>query len=83
MKTLIWAIPLFPLAGFAINGLLYLLTHRTKGEAVHGHGHEAVDGHGEAHPVPPPAGSHDTVHGHAAHVEIPYKAVHTAVGMWG
>jgi len=79
MKTLIWAIPLFPLAGFAINGLLYLFTHRTKGEA--GHGHEAVDGHGEAHAVPPAAGSHDTVHGHAAHVEIPYKAVHTAVGV--
>jgi NADH-quinone oxidoreductase subunit L len=79
MKTLIWAIPLFPLAGFVINGLLYLATHRTKGEA-HGHD-EAVDGHGEAHAVPPVAGSHDTVHGHAAHVHIPFKSVHTAVGV--
>ena len=32
MKDLIWAIPLFPLAGFLVNGLVYLLEHRTKGE---------------------------------------------------
>jgi NADH-quinone oxidoreductase subunit L len=43
LKDLIWAIPLFPLAGFAINGLLYLLSHRTEGEA----GHDI-----EAHPHP-------------------------------
>jgi len=79
MRSLIWAIPLFPLAGFLINGLIYLLTHRTKGVA---HGHEdAADGHGEAHAVPATAGSHDTVHGHAAHVEIPFKPLHTVVGV--
>jgi NADH-quinone oxidoreductase subunit L len=80
MKSLIWAIPLFPLAGFAINGLLYLLTHRSKNVGGHGH-EEAADGHGEAHAVPPVAGSHDTTHGHAAHVEIPFKSVHTVVGV--
>ena len=36
MKNLIWLIPLFPLAGFVINGLLYLRTHTTKGEDPHG-----------------------------------------------
>ena len=38
MRELIWLIPLFPLAGFLVNGLLYLASHRTRGEA-HGHGH--------------------------------------------
>ena len=82
MKTLIWAIPLVPLAGFVVNGLLYLATHRTKSVAGVGHGHDdAKDGHGEAHAVPPAAGSHDTDHGQAAHVHIPFKGVHTAVGV--
>ncbi|MGH9399018.1 MAG: NADH-quinone oxidoreductase subunit L [Thermoanaerobaculia bacterium] len=35
MKNLIWLIPLFPLAGFIVNGLLYLVTHRTTGEDPH------------------------------------------------
>src|SRR5262245_15034837 len=78
MRHLIWLIPLVPLAGFLINGLLYLLTHRTKGTVSHG---DAEDGHGEAHAVPPVAGSHDTIHGHDAHVKIPFKSVHTAVGV--
>jgi NADH-quinone oxidoreductase subunit L len=57
VKNLIWLVPLLPLAGFAVNGVLYLMTHRTQGEAS-GRG-----SHGD---------------GHAA---IPYKAVHTAVGV--
>jgi len=79
VRELIWLIPLVPLAGFAINGLLYLLSHRTKGDA---HGH-TEDGHGEAHVLPPPAGSHPPA-GHGAgehHVPIPFKTLHTAVGV--
>jgi NADH-quinone oxidoreductase subunit L len=79
VKELIWLIPLVPLAGFAINGLLYLLSHRTKGDA---HGH-TEDGHGEAHVLPPAAGTHPPA-GHGAgdhHVPIPFKTLHTAVGV--
>src|ERR1700693_57309 len=32
MKDLLWSIPLFPLTGFLVNGLVYLLEHRTKVE---------------------------------------------------
>ncbi len=79
MKELIWLIPLVPLAGFVINGLLYLVSHRTKGVP---HGSEP-DGHGEAHAVPPVVGSHAaSVHEPGDHeVRIPFKAVHTAVGV--
>mgnify|MGYP003579885886 CR=1 FL=1 len=75
----LWLIPLVPLAGFLVNGLVYLLSHRSKN--VGGHGH-AEDGHGEAHAVPPVAGSHPADgHGHdLAHVHIPFKGLHTAVG---
>jgi len=80
VRNLIWLIPLVPLAGFLINGLLYLLSHRTKNAPGHD---DAEDGHGEAHAVPPVAGSHpSTGHGHGeAHAVIPFKAVHTAVGV--
>jgi NADH-quinone oxidoreductase subunit L len=75
MKNLLWAIPLFPLAGFVINGLLYLLSHRTQGEAH-------VDGHGgTGHAAPAAAAAHDA-HGSGlggAHA-IPLQAVHTVVG---
>ena len=84
MRQLIWLIPLVPLAGFLINGLLYLATHRSKNAPGLGHGHEdAEDGHGEAHAVPPVAGSHPPA-GHAhgeAHPVIPFKAIHTVVGV--
>jgi NADH-quinone oxidoreductase subunit L len=35
MKDLLWLIPLFPLAGFVVNGILYLASHRTKGVDQH------------------------------------------------
>jgi len=83
VRQLIWLIPLVPLAGFLINGLVYLLSHRTKNAPGHGHGHDEEDGHGEAHAVPPVAGSHPpTGHGHGeAHAVIPFKGLHTAVGV--
>jgi NADH-quinone oxidoreductase subunit L len=71
MKELIWAIPLFPLAGFLVNGLLYLVSHRTKGESSHGHGQ------GEEAPNVPAAGAHSEEHGEH---EIPFKSIHTVVG---
>ena len=69
MKELIWAIPLVPLAGFAVNGLLYLFAHRTSASA-------AAHGGGEEHG----AASADSGHG-GGHGNIPFKAVHTAVGV--
>jgi NADH-quinone oxidoreductase subunit L len=71
VKNLIWLIPLFPLAGFLVNGFLYLWSHRTQGEDPHAGGHAAA---------PDPAGgAHGGGHGNG-HGAIPFKAVHTAVG---
>jgi NADH-quinone oxidoreductase subunit L len=72
VKELIWLIPLVPLAGFAVNGLLYLVSHRTKGDPGHGH-------HDPGHGAAPAAASRDA-HGDG-HAGIPFKAVHTAVGV--
>ena len=55
VKELIWADSRSSRSrASSINGLLYLVSHRTKGEA---HGH-AEDGHGEAHAIPAAAGGH-------------------------
>jgi NADH-quinone oxidoreductase subunit L len=70
MKQLIWAIPLFPLAGFLINGFLYLISHRTRFEGGNGHGDAAPQ------PTPAAAGGED----HGGHAEIPFRSIHTAVG---
>jgi NADH-quinone oxidoreductase subunit L len=81
MKDLLWAIPLFPLAGFLINGFLYLRSHRTKGEVVHGDGHG--HGPGDAAPHGASAGAAELTHGDAhggGHEEIPYRKIHTIVG---
>jgi NADH-quinone oxidoreductase subunit L len=64
LKDLIWAIPLFPLAGFLVNGLVYLFEHRTRGapvlhdpdgeqpaaESQKDLGHPHAHMHGEIHP---------------------------------
>src|ERR1700693_3639963 len=64
MKDLLWAIPLFPLTGFLVNGLLYLLEHRTKvepsprgphgeqtgAEAQRSQGHQRAELHAGTHP---------------------------------
>jgi NADH-quinone oxidoreductase subunit L len=73
LKDLIWAIPVFPLAGFLVNGLLYLF-HQTRGhssiclprrtqpaaESIKETGHPHAHMHPECHPA--------------------FKAVHTIVG---
>ena len=66
-------IPVFPLIGFLVNGLLYLVSHAKLGGAdapkgAHGAGHE---------------GGHDgAVHGgaHGAHPEIPFAGAHSIIG---
>ncbi len=77
MRNLLWAIPLFPLAGFLINGIVYLLSHRTKGES-HGHGGGfGTDAHTAA---TAPDSAHDTGHD-SGHHDIPFKGLHTVVGV--
>jgi NADH-quinone oxidoreductase subunit L len=84
VKDLIWLVPLFPLAGFLVNGFLYLVSHRTKGEPVHGpEGHASPPGS-----TPPSVHGENPAHTHAAsaahdpegHSPIPFKAAHTFVG---
>ncbi len=70
MKDLIWLVPLFPLAGFAINGFLYLVSHRTRGEAA---GHATPHGEGGAETA-------GAVHGPRGHSPIRFQSAHTIVG---
>ena len=72
MKDLIWTIPLFPLAGFLVNGFLYLVSHRTKGVA--GHAHDETGAHDAA--STPASHEHHGEH----HPAIPFKGIHTLVG---
>ena len=82
-ETFLPWIPVFPLVGFLVNGLLYLVAHSKLGGrdaplGAHGHGdaHGSHGGHGASH------GGHDD-HGHGGHghhVDIPFKSVHTWVG---
>jgi NADH-quinone oxidoreductase subunit L len=75
VRDLIWLIPLFPLAGFLVNGLLYLASHRTKGAAGHG------PGHGDAHPQPAAESAPPVAHAHAHEPEhAPFKTLHSIVG---
>ncbi|MBK6404847.1 MAG: NADH-quinone oxidoreductase subunit L [Holophagales bacterium] len=76
-------IPVFPLLGFLVNGLLYLVAHSKLGGkdaplGAHGHGDAHGAGHAASH------GEHDdhgAGHGgHGAHPDIPFKTVHTWVG---
>ncbi len=77
MRNLLWAIPLVPLIGFLINGVVYLLSHRTKG-ASHGHGSGAGD---DAHTAATaPDAAPDTGHDPGHHA-IPFKGLHTVVGV--
>jgi NADH-quinone oxidoreductase subunit L len=83
MRDLLWLVPLLPLAGFLVNGLLYVVSHRTKGEPVHGPG-----GHDSPGVEPPSAHGENPAHTHAAsvahdpegHSPIPFKSVHSVVG---
>ena len=72
-------IPLFPLIGFLVNGLLYLVSHSKLGgkdapKGPHGEG----DGHGT--PGPAHAAGHDARGGGGEHKEIPFASVHSIIG---
>ena len=72
-------IPVFPLIGFLVNGLLYLVSHAKLGgkdapKGPHGHGD---GGHADTHAGPGDAGHGG---GHGEHHEIPFAAVHAVVG---
>src|ERR1700675_1474803 len=74
MKDLLWLIPLFPLAGFAVNGILYLVSHRTEGEnAGPDYGHEVHPT--EAKPIAPPHASAPSAHVDQ-HPHIPFTSVY-------
>jgi len=79
MKDLIWLVPLFPLAGFLVNGLIYLLSHRTRAAEGQAHGHEAHSAEAKPRDAAPHA-SAPSAHG-ADHAAIPFKAVHSAVSV--
>jgi NADH-quinone oxidoreductase subunit L len=77
VKDLIWLIPVFPLVGFLVNGLLYIVSHRTfskAGEAGHGHD-DAGDGENPAH-----THAASAAHDPQGHSPIPFKQLHTVVG---
>jgi NADH-quinone oxidoreductase subunit L len=77
VRNLIWAIPLFPLAGFLINGLVYLIEHRTQGEPA---GH---DPHKPGDAQPAAESQKDRGHPHAhGHAETHprFQTLHTVVG---
>jgi hypothetical protein len=70
-------IPVFPLIGFLVNGLLYLASHSKLGgkdapKGPHGHG----DAHGPAGHDP----GHGGGHGHGDHEEIPFALAHSIIG---
>ncbi len=82
-ETFLPWIPVFPLLGFLVNGLLYLVAHSRLG------GKDAPlgsHGHGDAHGAGPRGRArghddHGAGHGgHGDHHDIPFKAVHTWVG---
>jgi NADH-quinone oxidoreductase subunit L len=82
MSSLLWLVPVFPLAGFLVNGIVYLLSHQTEGET---HGHEQhpaeAKSHGAPHASAPSAHAPDVAHGaHVAHPKIPFRRLHTLVG---
>jgi NADH-quinone oxidoreductase subunit L len=74
VRNLIWLIPLFPLAGFAVNGLVYLTANRARRVGGGGHGEDDQ---------PAAESATDRGHPHAhTHVEAHprFQTVHTLVG---
>ena len=81
---LFW-IPVFPLIGFLVNGLLYLAAHSKLGgkdapKGPHGHGDDNAHAHEGASGGA--GGGHDSHddHGHGDHEEIPFAGVHSVIG---
>ena len=75
MRTMIWMIPLFPLAGFLVNGLVYLLSNRPPRPEPPSH-----DPHGEQ---PAAESAKDAGHPHAhmhAETHPRFRTLHSIVG---
>jgi NADH-quinone oxidoreductase subunit L len=73
VKDLLWLVPLFPLAGFLVNGVVHLLSHRTRGVPLHPPADQP-----EAESSPEPGHPHAHVHLEA---EPKLKTLHTVVGV--
>jgi NADH-quinone oxidoreductase subunit L len=73
LRNLLWLVPLFPLAGFLVNGFVYLFSHRTGGDPVHPPADQP-----EAESSPEPGHPHAHVHLEA---EPRFKTLHTVVGV--
>ncbi len=82
MRNFIWLIPVFPLAGFLINGLVYLFGNRPprpRGQGAHGEHDEG--GHGGHQIAAESAKSLDHPHAHShAETHPRFAALHTIVG---
>src|SRR4029434_4587224 len=70
--ALLWLVPMFPLVGFVVNGLVYLFSHHTRGTAHHP-------------PADQPEAESSVAAGHPhAHVHLEaepkWKTLHTVVG---
>ncbi|HET9793554.1 MAG TPA: NADH-quinone oxidoreductase subunit L [Thermoanaerobaculia bacterium] len=84
MRDLLWLIPVLPLAGVLVNGILYLVSHRTHGEPQHGH--EAHSTEAKAAPSPatgddaPPHASAPSAHVDQ-HPHVPFKGAHVFVSL--
>ncbi len=72
-------IPVFPLIGFLVNGLLYLVSHAKLGDKDAPKGPHGDGAHAEAHAVSD-AGHGGGHGGHDEHHEIPFAAVHSVIG---
>jgi len=80
-------IPLFPLMGFVVNGVVYLASHSKLGgkdspkgpHGGHGPSGSHDTGHGGGHGAGPGAG-HGGHSGHGGHAPIPFAALHSVVG---
>jgi NADH-quinone oxidoreductase subunit L len=72
MKDLLWLVPLFPLVGFLVNGLVYLFSQRTRGTPVH----PPADQPAAESSI---AGGHPHAHEHLE-AEPKWKTLHTVVG---
>ncbi len=74
MRDLLWLVPVFPLLGFLVNGILYLASPRT-----HGSGGHAPPAGAQPEAESSTAAGHPHAHGHAE-TAPKWKSLHTVVG---
>ncbi len=74
MRDLLWLVPVFPLLGFLVNGIVYLASHRTHGSGGHAPG-PGTQPEAESST----AAGHPHAHGHAE-TAPKWRSLHTVVG---